>query len=175
MLKLEHSALDVHSAFFFGVFGLFPLHLFNMKLRFILELVSTKEQYGWGHNMFSYLHLSPSSNINLEDLVLSHATQNIHTTLQGMCLLSTSHLLKSHSWGCKAVFSLAAWPVDPVLTTSVVNTMSPNVCGALWSQPGPHRDSNPPFSMQKENPGGEQQPDAPKEKAGCCTIHTPSW
>lgn len=110
-----------------------------MKLGFILGLAPTKEHYGWGHTMFSYLHLSPSSNINPEDLVLSHATQNIHTTLQGMCILSTSHLLKSHSWGCKAVSSLAAWPMDPVLTTSVVNTMSTNVwgvCGASRARLG---------------------------------------
>lgn len=113
--------------------------------------------------MFSYLHLSAYSNINPEDPVLSHITKNIHTTLQGMCILSTSHLLKSHSWGCKAVSSLAAWPVDPVPMTSVVNTMSTNFWGALWSQPGPHRESNLTLSMQKESPGGEGQPDAPKE------------
>lgn len=102
----------------------------------MLRLASTKEQHGWGHTVFSCLHLSPSSDINPEDLILSHATQNIHTTLQGMCILSTSHLLKSHSWGCKAVSSLAAWPVDPGLTTSAVNTMSTDVWGTLWSQPG---------------------------------------
>lgn len=144
-----------------------------MRLGFILRLASTKEQHGWGHTVFSCLHLSPSSNINPEDLVLSHATQNIHTTLQGMCMLSTSHLLKSHSWGCKAVSSLAAWPVDPALTTSAVNTMSTDVWGALWSQPGPHRDSNPPVRVQEESPGGESQPDAPKEPSGYCTIHRP--
>lgn len=146
-----------------------------MKFGFTSGLASTKEQYGWGHTMFSYLHLSPYSSINPEDLVLSHVTQNIHTTLQGMCILSTSHLLKSHSWGCTAVSSLAAWPVDPVLMTSVVNTTSTNFWRVLWSQPGPHRESNPPLSMQKESPGGEGQSDAPKETPRYRTIHRPYW
>lgn len=169
--KLEHLALDVRSTFSFVVVWTIPFTSLHSEA-WVHPGVSFHQEAVWmRHTTFSYLPLLPSSNPNPEDLVLSHATQNIHATLQGMWILSTSHLLKSYSWGS----SLAVWPMDPVLMTSVVNTMSTNVWGAVWSQPGSHRDSSPPLSMQEESPGGEGLPDAPEEMSGYCTIHRPYW